>query len=147
MEKQIGYSSINQNKTKKMSKEFVSYDIALAMKELGFDKKCFKSYQIVKAGLGGQEYIELMDVAYDDFIDLCHAPLYQQAFRWFREKYKLFSEVNLTTKQENVESFEFFVLNVNEPLFESDDYTVYEEAELACLRKLIEIVKHNPLYF
>jgi len=125
-----------------MENEFVSYDIALAMKELGFDKKClkcFKSYQIVR--LGGQEYIELMDVAYDDFIDLCHAPLYQQAFRWFREKYKLFSEVNLTTKQEDVESFEFFVLNVNEPLFESDDYTVYEEAELASLRKLIEIVE------
>ena len=104
-----------------MSKEFIPYEEALALKKLGFDEPCYNQYP--------------------DCVESIPAPLYQQAFRWFREKYKLFSEVNLTTKQENVESFEFFVLNVNEPLFESDDYTVYEEAELACLRKLIEIVK------
>ena len=78
-----------------------------------------------------------------EYVESIKAPLYQQAFRWFREKYKLFSEVNLTTKQENVESYEFFVLNVTEPLFESNDYTIYEEAELACLVKLIEIINQN----
>jgi len=120
-----------------MSKEFVSYDIALAMKELGFDKKCFKSYQIVKAGLGGQEYIELMDVAYDDFIDLCHAPLYQQAFRWFREKGYHAGIIP------RYDEFHYFIKDfVNDKEYD-DVYNIssYQEAELACLKKLIEIVE------
>ena len=131
-----------------MSKEFVSYDIALAMKELGFDKKCFKSYQIGKYGLGGQEYIQLMDVAYDDFIDLCHAPLYQQAFRWFRENYNLFILMQVGQHNKEHQTFYFNVIeygvNKYKSLFRSETskYT-YEEAELACLRKLIEIVNQN----
>jgi len=125
-----------------MENEFIPYEEALALKELGFDEECLKSYHIVEK-IRGQEYIELKEVIYDNIIELCHAPLYQQAFRWFRQKHGLFSEINLTTKQEDVEEFEFFILNLNEPLFESDNYTVYEEAELACLRKLIEIVKQN----
>ena len=122
-----------------MNNEFVPYDIALAMKELGFDDACIFYYApdaitISKPTTG---------VCSSDRYRIIASPLYQQAFRWFREKYKLFGELALTTKQEDVEVFEFFVLNVNEPLFESDDYTVYEEAELACLRKLIEIVNQN----
>jgi len=173
-----------------MSKEFIPYEEALALKELGFDEECLKSYHIVEK-IRGQEYIELKEVIYDNIIELgvwyhvvvtydgssdisgvntyvngisqvqatlgnnlsatvlnladlniiCHAPLYQQAFRWFRQKHGLFSEINLTTKQEDVEEFQFFILNLNEPLFESDDYKKYEEAELACLKKLINIVK------
>jgi len=122
-----------------MSKEFVSYDIALAMKELGFDKKCFKSYQIGKYGLGGQEYIQLMDVAYDDFIDLCHAPLYQQAFRWFREKYSW----NGWVDQGFTESFRYNICESNGSIIGVEGFSTYEEAELACLRKLIEIVNQN----
>jgi len=120
-----------------MENEFISYEQALALKELGFDETTLGIYVDKELEIGG---------IWKDSVKskvIQKAPLYQQVFRWFREKYKLFSEVNLTTKQENVESFEFFVLNVNEPLFESDDYTVYEEAELACLRKLIEIVNQN----
>ena len=121
-----------------MINEFVPYDIALAMKELGFNQRCFRCFD-------NEDHSKMHKSkrGYKGQYDYVLAPLYQQAFRWFREEYKLFSEVNLTTKQENVESFEFFVLNVNEPLFESDDYTVYEEAELACLKKLIEIVNQN----
>jgi hypothetical protein len=132
-----------------MMNEFVPYDIAFAMKEIGFDEPCMSKYSDNGSLLLGvpQHLKRNSNVNKIEGMYLgergCTAPLYQQAFRWFREEYKLFSEVNLTTKQENVESFEFFVLNVNEPLFESDDYTVYEEAELACLRKLIEIVNQN----
>lgn len=132
-----------------MSNEFVPYDIALAMNELGYENEesttVFYFYE--QPHPSPKIVLDIGDAKNIDVhrqLERGHAmylPLYQQAFRWFRKEYKLFSEVNLTTKQEDVESFEFFVLNVNEPLFESDDYTVYEEAELACLRKLIEIVK------
>jgi hypothetical protein len=117
-----------------MKNEFAPYDLALAMKELGFDEKCIMHWR-----KGKLSYYLMGDNAPSHI----PAPLYQQAFRFFRDKYKLFGELSLTTKQEDVEVFEFFVLNVNEPLFESDDYTVYEQAELACLKKLIEIVNQN----
>lgn len=132
-----------------MSKEFIPYEEALALKELGFNEKCYgyyteyKEYFYFDVDDLSSAYTKNMDNLIVNSVDdlKCKAPLYQQAFRWFREKYGLFSEINLTTKQEDVKEFEFFVLNVNEPLFESDDYKKYEEAELACLRKLIELLK------
>ena len=119
-----------------MKNEFTPYDVALALKELGFDED-------VCGYFSKKKKLYIVSYEYNDVIKLLKAPTYSQAFRWFREEYKLFGEVCLTTKQEDVESFEFGVLNVNEPLFESDDYTVYEQAELACLKKLIEIVNQN----
>jgi len=121
-----------------MKNEFIPYEEALALKKLGFDYCCFCSY--TPEGKLADSYGTYYKI-YPSEVTI--APLYQQAFRWFREKYKLFGEVCLTTKQEDCEVFEFFVLNVNEPIFESDDYTVYEKAKLACLRKLIEIVNQN----
>ncbi len=138
-----------------MNKElFVPYEEALAMKELGFDEPCLGLYSLEGSPnpilIKGETFtntnkVEISNTNKLEVLDSneCTAPLYQQAFRWFREKYKLFGEVCLKTKQEDCEVFEFFVLNVNEPLFESNDYTVYEKAELACLRKLIEIVNQN----
>jgi hypothetical protein len=62
-------------------------------------------------------------------------PLYQQAFRWFREKYGYYYPIHRTTN------------NTNQILYSigpyAGDYFTYEEAELACLRKLIEIVKEG----
>tara|TARA_R110000782_G_scaffold41085_2_gene94507 strand:- start:815 stop:1195 length:381 start_codon:yes stop_codon:yes gene_type:complete len=126
-----------------MKNEFVPYEEALALKELGFDEECFKSYQSGKYGLGGQEYIQLMDVAYDDFIDLCHAPLYQQAFRWFREKYGLVSHI----KELAEGKYSYKIERWEDYSFSSIAVDSWEEARLDCLRKLIDIVKHHPLYF
>jgi hypothetical protein len=133
-----------------MEKEFVPYELALRMKQLGFNEYCFAGYRHSKwIGSDGpnSRYFHAQQFRNSMFDEKqnedCSSPLYQQAFRWFREKYKLFGEINLTTKQEDVEVFEFFVLDINEPLFESNDYTNYEEAEQACLEKLIEIVEEK----
>ena len=125
-----------------MKNEFVPYEEALALKELGFDEECFKSYQSGKYGLGGQEYIQLMDVAYDDFIDLCHAPLYQQAFRWFREKYGLVCGVREVSKGK----YSFEIKRWEDYSFSSMWFDSWAVAELDCLRKLIEIVKQHPFF-
>ncbi len=126
-----------------MSKnEFVLYEEALALKELGFDETCFKSYQRGKYRPCVSSDLKLMDVAYDDFIDLCHAPLYQQAFRWFRETYELVSHIKEQAKGKysyNIERWEDYS-------FSSIIVGSWEGAELDCLRKLIEIVKFHPLF-
>jgi hypothetical protein len=67
------------------------------------------------------------------------APIYSQAFRWFREKYGLIGWV---------EGKRMFMYRI-ESSIESDGqldcspFRTYEEAELECLEKLIEIVEQK----
>jgi len=64
------------------------------------------------------------------------APLYQQAFRWFREKYQIDSWI-----YPNLNGL-YSVSNVRRGvgLGKVSEYQTYEEAELACLNKLIKLV-------
>jgi hypothetical protein len=126
-----------------MESLFVPYEIALALKELGFDEPCFGYYE----PNGELDYIEnhiLKDFPYlaknSEWQDLVAAPLYQQAFRWFREKYNLDHEIN---KHKNFESF--MCRYGQNGLYEiiEEGIETYEEAELECLKKLIEIVKQK----
>jgi hypothetical protein len=82
--------------------------------------------------------------------DLVGAPLYQQAFRWFREKYGLYSAVNVDQTMEP--KFAYCISKYwtdalswgwDTIVFNSDLYYDYEETELDCLKKLIEIVKND----
>jgi hypothetical protein len=77
------------------------------------------------------------------------APTFSQSFRWFREKYKLYPEINLHDR-ENEESWRFEIsvlgdynLVYNQNVTKELYYKTYEEAELECLKKLIKIVKTN----
>jgi hypothetical protein len=112
-----------------MEKEFIPYEQALALKELGFDEPCFGYYYSMdNKKIGLEMYI---DVQHQDTY-FVQAPLYQQAFRWFREKHNLDSWVKKSKKDDYI--FEIFNWG-------KDSWDFYEEAELECLKKLIEIVK------
>ncbi len=104
-----------------MEKEFVPYNLSLRMKQLGFDEECF----YVKPLKEKTEFFYTPS-DYDDFPEQKELevgiPLFQQAFRWFREKYGLSH------------------IWIMDELLDTGEYT-YEEAELACLEKLIEIVE------
>jgi hypothetical protein len=69
-------------------------------------------------------------------------PTYSQAFRWFREKGYI---MNIVCDAENVNHRYFFDIFYNiQFMFESGyEFETYEEAELACLKKLIEISKNK----
>lgn len=131
-----------------MKKEFIPYEQALALKELGFDEDCFKYYtEEFKLGSTGLYY------AYDNPIDfLCLAPLYQQSFRWFREAYSLLN--HLTTHLNPYgedgaleESYGYRIMFNKDgwkcDVWEELIFDTHEEAELACLAKLIEIAKEQ----
>jgi hypothetical protein len=60
---------------------------------------------------------------------------FSQAFRWFREKYELYSFVFNFEEGFGYVTYKEGVTQTNE------SFDTYEEAELACLNKLIEIVK------
>jgi hypothetical protein len=69
--------------------------------------------------------------------DTIDCPTYSQAFRWFREKHGLNSFV-YHYGEDDILHIINFAYNINNNIFESD-FKLYEEAELACLKKLIEI--------
>ena len=118
-----------------MEKEFIPYEQALALKELGFDEPCFGYYYASdKKEIGLEMYIDVrnQDIYY------VSAPLYQQAFRWFREKHNLKGHIEAVEYlDETPDTYHWCVFDK----FNSGyDQLIYEEAELECLKKLIEIV-------
>ena len=128
-----------------MNKEFIPYEQALELKELGFNEQCFAAQKdnIIDYGSEMHSFIYNMDCG-DIWVAL---PLYQQAFRWFREK-KILAEIK-SVENWNSWGFKIFEEDCMSPFYmsyydyEVDDYKTYEEAELACLKKLIEIVKNK----
>jgi hypothetical protein len=71
----------------------------------------------------------------------CAAPLYQQAFRWFREKYQLDYWVRAWWAYDRTMFIGYEALVGKGE--HCGTYEFYEYAELACLKKLIEIVKNK----
>ena len=131
-----------------MKKEFIPYELALELKQLRFDEPCFGSYVKLTET---QITFFMNDVVSE--IDretplhkslITKAPLYQQAFRWFREKYNIDSFVKREYENAKVVGYYFGIDTLNHfdfIDFRSKLYKTYEEAELACLKKLIELVK------
>ena len=124
-----------------MKDEFIPYKIALELKELGFDEPCLGLYHNDKT-----LYTTECKLQEQFHGQICSAPLYQQAFRWFREKYNLHSEILLdqTTQPKycfEIHKYEDFGNYEEIRIGEWFLYRTYEEAELACLVKLIKICK------
>ena len=112
-----------------MTEEFVPYDRALKLKQLGFDEPCLKSYG--DDGLLNQ----------NDHSLYLSAPLFQQAFKWFRENYRLSVLIQDWLDDYDGEIVEW-TIGEDRIIYEITNRTdTYEEAELACLDKLIEIVE------
>jgi hypothetical protein len=123
-----------------MEKEFVPYELALRMKQLGFDEPCLAYYQ--KSAVIGDDTIlpiqirnkasNFNDNEYSKMgVPFCSAPTFSQAFRWFREKYDCIGFIY----QPNETGYWAYSLE------DKAKYDTYEEAELACLDKLIEVVE------
>jgi len=132
-----------------MSEEFIPFDLTLTLKELGFCEPCFATYYVGDKNLipyrgypnKGDEDTEFSTIVNMDYSEKwVTAPLYQQAFRWFREKYNIDSFVKHLYKDTLKVGYYFGVDKYKGVDFYSEGYETYEEAELACLRKLIELI-------
>jgi hypothetical protein len=116
-----------------MKNEFIPYEQALALKGLGFDEPCFGNYytldgKIWKLVDNGQ--YDLLDELYDIGSKFTiSAPTFSQAFRWFREKCGLRHFIEYDNGHYNAVVQSSLVYHCD----------THEEAELACLKKLIEL--------
>ena len=125
-----------------IEKEFIPYKQSLELKELGFDEPCMAFYE-----LNNREVMVVgVSQRYNDpslltITDFC-APLYQQAFRWFREKYKCEFHIDCR-RHTSVKYYEVFLFDGNNSSMVFGKSLKYEQAELELLNKLIEIVKEK----
>ena len=121
-----------------MTKEFVPYELALKLKELGFEERCFTRYY--ESG----KLADSLSYLHHNYFGQVNAPTFSQAFRWFRENYALDSFVKHLYKSTVKVGYYFGIDKYKDVEFQTDFdvwYNTYEEAELACLDKLIEIVE------
>jgi hypothetical protein len=132
-----------------IKKEFVPYELALKMRHLGFDEPCLGSYYNYseenfkedKFDYRGELNIEYS--IYNENTYYILAPLFQQSFRWFREKYRLSVLIHDCLDDYIGEIVEWTIAEDKVIHEVSNRIDTYEEAELACLEKLIEIVVQN----
>lgn len=134
-----------------MKKEFVSYEIALKLKELGFDKPCicgYNDYHLLRSKISSSfdgDFVK-WDEKYDRDLK---APLYQQVFKWFREKFNWQASIEATKDQNSRElGYNYWIWNsetgeeyntMPQNCPSGDwEFKTYEEAEIACLIKLIK---------
>ena len=130
-----------------MENEFVPYELALRMKRLGFDESCFRYYwerfenspRMMNQYGSPKSNSNLDKLAKTELKGLqgksyCSAPLFQQVFRWFSEKY------NVHMVPSKYDENRWWI---QWGTWTSSVFNTYEEAELACLTKLIEIVENK----
>ena len=152
----------------KIKNEFSPYEQALDLKELGFDEPCLLQIQYTSGSdiysgkkfknsiwLCNGEPAEINDkkIKYkfpkhsEQGYGTLQIPTFSQAFRWFREKYGLYSHVRESYAFDNTLEFVTQINGsyVNHGIEDKpfNRFESYEEAELKCLKKLIEIVKEK----
>ena len=112
-----------------MEEEFVPYELALRLKELGFDKSTFGGW--CHPFNNHKPYLQLNQEGEYDIT----APTFSQAFRWFREKYDINNCISYSRLEDNNWYYQYYKSGLD------GGFKTYEEAELACLEKLLEIVE------
>lgn len=127
-----------------MKDQFVPYELAVKLKEMGFyGFEVFGYYNLI-------EYSEKWAVENrinPDSVDHLEAPLWQQAFDFLLKKYYLYSVIIPTITMD----WTFKITTVVDEEIEvppyknvdATDYSTYEEAREACLKQLIELCQQN----
>lgn len=141
-----------------MQNEFIPYEQALELKELGFNEHCFAHYcngdLITKTAIlksSTMLYYQQNNINPNNQYkhQNCTAPLYQQAFRWFRNKHGYLYHITYfdpyKAQTPGNADYQGFVLFPHAGIHKLPkmSYDTYGEAELACLNKLIEIIKNK----
>jgi len=135
-----------------MKKQFITFEIALQLKELGFNERCFGCWKnnteygipfIVGYDLATPEYYNLKK-------DCIAAPLWQQTLNFLRKKYKIFIEPEMWLGNKNKPMFTaggyYIKDNEREYLDEreiGDSYEDYNESIHQSILKAIKLIKEQ----
>jgi len=113
-------------------KDFIRHNDAIELRNLGFNEKCYMHEEILEAvKIDTEEWIpNKTNIG---------IPLYSQAFRFFREKYNLPSAIMYRVNIDDGSiCYDWLIIGID---VKYRHFDTHEDAELACLSKLIAIVK------
>lgn len=135
-----------------LENQFVPFELAVKLKELGFDEECLSFYN--QNGKLNQSRIDSFNWVINNSsynvnkLGYIAAPLWQQAFDWFRNK-GYFKEIRWSAVNggnkwcDSHGVYYLFVITKegNWDWFEQElNFKSYEESRYSCLEKLIEII-------
>jgi hypothetical protein len=130
-----------------MKKDLTLYEESFELKELGFDEPCLAVFDGESNFKINTEPRNWNDNLVNGNTTSC--PTYSQAFRWFREKHQLIHHMYWVYKKKYDGIDWIFhikginMINNNVVPHDETRFETYEEAELACLKHLIKIVKNK----
>lgn len=135
-----------------MKEQFVTYEIALALKELGFDKEVIATFDTDELSDNRELKIFAFAVPNKGIFEegfkrgwCIKAPLWQQAIDWFREKYDINILIHACT--EGFRKFwQYEIKDITSlSILEMTGYQFYsyEEVREQAILKAIELCKEN----
>lgn len=136
-----------------LEKEFVPYELALRMKQLGFDEKCYGAYSIFQHNKW-KLHLDFLGVKNQWFKSTvaCTAPTFSQSFDWFEDTFQLYPSIVVDQTSYPKYAYEIarFFGNPkkladkewgwNEMILSPNLYRTKMEAKISCLKMLLEIV-------
>lgn len=122
-----------------MGRDFIPYEEALALKEMGFKEECLGMYREGSLELHKHTGGYYSNSWINKFVEptIAAAPTFSQAFRWFRECGLYGGPLHIFGGSR------YFIEDKNKNYHNDKTFKTPIEAEIACLRELIKIVKEN----
>ena len=131
-----------------MKEQFVTYEIALKLKELGFDEDCIGRFFM---GIFQQEFSP-ENYPYKE-VNSFHCPLWQQVIDWLREKYNLlihspkldeWNDGKWCVKIESLDKSIILEEHVGQPYWRIYRcFKTFEESREQVILKAIELIKND----
>lgn len=116
---------------------FVPYQQSLELRELGFDEICLTHYwgeNILNEAYGG--WMKNSNTKY------VMSPTWEQAFKWFRDNYNLIGLVE-GGYDNGKNIFTYVIWDGFKDNMIDEYFDTYEDAQLTCLKEIINIKKKN----
>ena len=123
-----------------MNKEFVTFEQAVELKKLLYGEHYGDDYLGWYSSNKDFHYRNMNSPVYPNNQSFI-APLKQQVFRWFREKYNV--DCYITRMLPNVVNRQLYHSVLNDLWAPNDSYKNYEDAESRLIDNLIELVKQQ----
>ena len=135
-----------------MKEQFVTYEIALKLKELGFNDECLACYtphlgngifELISKGSSNEKSAFNERFVKANSVNGCSAPLWQQVIDWVREKQNIYINVEPITFDDEP-TYVFEIINLKNGMLLNDINSSFEdpnEAHEQAILKAIDIIK------
>lgn len=145
-----------------MDRDFIPYQQAIELKELGFDEPCYATHYHI-GGSNDRPMISLIPIYAPSDMGArglvrnsslstenvsAAAPMYHQVFRWVREVYNMEAILDYIELVDNKSVYSYMLYH--DSFFESNDGFKtfnFDEAQLECVKEIIKVLKEWTKYY